>query len=74
MVELVDTPDCDSGRCGFKSRRSPLSNFDSNMFFAALAQLAEQLFRKQKAVGSIPASGTSVPTWAGSSGGRACYS
>ena len=23
VVELVDTPDCESGPCGFESRRSP---------------------------------------------------
>lgn len=26
VVKLVDTPDCDSGLCGFKSRRSPQFN------------------------------------------------
>lgn len=38
VAELAIPPDCDSGRCGFKSRQSPLvftkdCSYDNNIWF-----------------------------------------
>lgn len=53
VSELVDDPDCDSGFCGFKSHRSPLSSYN-----ATIAQLVEHRSEESGVVGSIPTRGT----------------
>ena len=59
VVELVDTPGCDPGFCGFESRRSPLRIF----FNGVVSSVVEHLNVTQRVAGSIPVLHPSITVW-----------